>query len=124
MESEFETSRQMRIFLTIGVMLILTASCQHKFNSEKWKTKEDLQTFPYREAMLSDIIENNKFIGLPFRQVLDSLGKPSGVENKQLYYSIKTDYGRDVDPIYSKKLVLTIDKDSVVTEIEIKEWKK
>jgi|SRR6267154_457228 len=96
----------MKTLLTIGAILILTTSCQQKFNSEKWKTEEDLRTYPFREAMLSDIVDNKKFIGLTFRQILDSLGQPTYLENEQIFYSIKTDYGTDIDPVYTKERTL------------------
>ena len=114
----------MRTLLTIVTILLLTTSCQQKFNSEKWKIEEDLRTYPFREAMLADIVENKKFIGLPFAQIVDSLGQPTSAENGQLFYIIKEDYGFDIDPVYTKDLVLTIDKDSLVTDVRIKEWRK
>ena len=74
--------------------------------------------------MVDDIIQNKKFIGLNFSQILDSLGQPTLLENMQIFYLVKTDYGTDIDPVYSRDLVLTINKDSVVTGVSIKEWKK
>lgn len=114
----------MRILLAIGTILILTASCQERFNSKKWKIKEDLGTYPFREAMVGDIIEHKNFIGLKYRQLIDSLGEPSRRDKNRIYYSIETDYGRDVDPVYTSYLVLVFDKDSLVKEIKIEEWKK
>ena len=113
-----------RILFTIGIILILTTSCQQRFNSEKWKIEEDLRTYPFRDGMVADIIEDKTFIGLQYHQVIDSLGIPSGIEKNKVYYSIEIDYGTDIDPVYTKDLVLTIDEDSVVTEIKIEEWKK
>jgi hypothetical protein len=114
----------MRTLLTIGTILILTTSCHQKFDKEKWNTQEDLRTYPFRESMLSDILENKKLIGLPCRQILDSLGQPNAIENGQIYYSSNIEYGTDIDPVYFKDLVFTFDKDSIVTDIKIKEWKK
>jgi len=74
--------------------------------------------------MLEDIIHNKKFIGLNYRQLIDSLGEPNGIEDSLIYYDIVTDYGMDIDPVYSKDLVLTFDGDSVIRAMEIREWKK
>jgi hypothetical protein len=74
--------------------------------------------------MVDDIIESKRFIGLNSIQIVDSLGQPNATENGQLFYSITTEYGTDIDPIYTKDLVVTFDKDSVVTEMTIREWKK
>ena len=114
----------MRVFFALGTILFLTAACQAKFNSEKWKVKEDLGTYPFRHAMVDYIIGNKNFIGLRYQHVIDSLGEPSGRDKNKLYYSLKTDYGTDIDPIYIEELVLIFDKDSLVTEIKMEEWKK
>lgn len=106
--------------------MILWTSCgnQTTFDSKKWKIEEDLRTFPFRETMVDDIIINKKFVGLSFKQILDSLGQPNQINEGQIFYSVKVDYGSDIDPIYTKDLVLTVDKDSLVTEVQIKEWRK
>jgi hypothetical protein len=113
-----------------GTFLILVStiwtSCNNQinFDSRKWKIEEDLRTYPFRETMTEDIIQNKKFIGLNLGQVRDSLGQPNALENGQLFYSITTDYGTDIDPIYTKDLVLTFDNDSLITNVKIEEWKK
>ncbi len=103
---------------------MLTVSCQQRFNSEKWKIVEDLRTYPFRDRMVADVVENKNFIGLEYKQVIDSLGHPSSMRKNKIYYSIEVNYGADIDPVYTKDLVLTINKDSLVTEIKIEEWKK
>lgn len=114
----------MRKLATIGFILLLTTSCQNKFEGKKWKIEEDLRSYPFREKMISDIIDNKKLIGFTFVQILDSLGRPNLHEEGQLIYSVKVNYGSDIDPIYTKDLVLTIDKDSLVTDVLVKEWRK
>ncbi len=68
----------MREFFALRTILFLMASCQEKFNSEKWKIKEDLGTYPFRHAMVNYIIGNKNFVGLRYRHIIDSLGEPSG----------------------------------------------
>lgn len=121
---DIHLSFTMRTLVTIGLILVLTTSCHEKFDSKKWRREEDLRTHPFREAMIADIVDNKKFIGQTFKQVLDSLGKPNSSGDGKVSYSIITDYGRDIDPIYTKDLVLTLDKDSLVTDVKIEEWKK
>jgi hypothetical protein len=49
--------------------------------------------------MTDDIIQNKKFIGFSSAQARDSLGQPNAAENGQLFYSITTSYGTDIDPV-------------------------
>lgn len=67
----------LRTLFTTGAILILTTSCQQRFNSEKWKIEKDLRTYPFRDGMVADIIESKTFIGLQYQQAIDSLGQPS-----------------------------------------------
>jgi|JI10StandDraft_1071094.scaffolds.fasta_scaffold53933_8 hypothetical protein len=110
--------------LTFFTILTLVTSCRQKFDSEKWKIMGDIRSFPHRDAMLDDIIENKKFIGLNYRQLIDSLGYPNGLKDTLIYYDIVTDYGLDIDPVYSKDLIIMFDKDSVIRGVKIKEWEK
>lgn len=116
------------IYILTLIILILT-SCKNQinFDSEKWKIEKDLETYPYREEMLNDIIDNNLFIGDNYKTVIDSLGQPENIlikEKNKLYFIIETDYGWDIDPVYTKYLKLTMGNDSTITKVEIYEWKK
>jgi hypothetical protein len=74
--------------------------------------------------MLNDLINNHHLKGLTYRQLIDSIGVPhidSG--SYEAYYNIILDYGWDIDPVYSKDLVVQLNQDSVVTGFTIKEWK-
>jgi hypothetical protein len=121
-------NRQMRLLLILTFLTILT-SCENqlKFDSGKWKEYEDLNSYPYRQLMLRDIVENNRLIGLSYQSIIDSLGQPQNYSDKklnELWYMVTTKYGTDIDPVYAKYLVLTIDNDSTVTKVDINEWKK
>lgn len=120
--------REMRLIFILTLLTILT-SCENqlKFDSGKWKEHKDLDSYPYRELMLRDIVENKRLIGLNFKSIIDSLGQPESYVDKgvnELWYSVTTDYGTDIDPVYTKHLVLTIDNDSTIATVDIKEWKK
>lgn len=100
---------------------------QLKFDSRKWKEYRDIESYPNRQLMLRDIVENKRFIGLSYKSIIDSLGQPENYvdnETNELWYLVTTDYGTDIDPVYTKHLVLTIDNDSTVTTVNIKEWNK
>ncbi len=80
----------------------------------------------YRDLMLRDIVDNKRFIGQKFKIVTDSLGQPENYTDKkenELWYLVTTEYG-GIDPVYTKHLVLTLDKDSTVDKLDIVEWKK
>ncbi|NBW35619.1 MAG: hypothetical protein EBR30_11510 [Cytophagia bacterium] len=112
------------IFILTLLTILVSCETQIKFESRKWRELQDFNNYPSRELMLRDIVDNRKFIGFSFDQIIDSLGQPTALENAQLFYSIKTEYGSDIDPVYTKDLVLTIDQDSIVTYINVKEWRK
>jgi KaiC/GvpD/RAD55 family RecA-like ATPase len=108
-------------------ILALLTSCdkQLDFDSTKWKEHGDLDQYPFRESMLRDVLENKKFIGQKYKLVCDSLGQPELWTDKrenELWYSVTVDYGSDIDPVYTKHLVLTMDIDSTITNAEIREW--
>ena len=77
--------------------------------------------------MLRDIVENERLIGLKYQSIIDSLGQHENWIEKnenELWYPVTVDYGTDIDPVYTKHLTLTMDNDSTVVKVEIKEWKK
>lgn len=113
------------LFLLFSMGLLCSlVSCQERFNSTKWKVEEDLRTFPHREAMIEDIVASRAFLGLRYNQIIDSLGPPSGVIENKMYYSIKVDYSTDIDPVYTKDLVVVFNTDSLVIDLNTEEWKK
>ncbi len=122
---------RIKIFILLLTYLILISSCQKekniRFDSEKWKTAKSVDIHPYREQMIKDISENELFLGFNYLRLVDSLGIPENVQPRdtnELYYLIYDDYGWDIDPIYTKYLVLILDKDSIVIDTKVKEWKK
>ncbi|WCT11539.1 hypothetical protein [Mucilaginibacter jinjuensis] len=102
------------------------AGCQPnlKFNKSEWSYKEDWD-YPYRDEMLNDLTKNHKLKGLTFHQLIDSLGQPQadGTDNS-FFYETLIDFGSDIDPVHTKSLVIHLNKDSVVSGFEIKEWRK
>lgn len=113
----------------ICILLTILTSCKNElaFDSEKWNEQTDVGIYPNRELMLRDIIENKKLIGFTYKAIFDSLGQPENYSNRrmnEIWYSVTVNYGIDIDPVYSKDLLLTFGKDSTVYKVEIREWRK
>ncbi len=95
-----------------------------KFDKTLWNSKEDWD-YPYREAMVSDLIAHHHLKGLSCKQLIDSLGTPESLTDTDgVYYQIIMDFGSDIDPVHTKYLVFKLNKDSVVNDFTVKEWKK
>jgi len=86
------------------------------FNSTQWKTKED-QDYPYREAMLNDLINSNPLKGLTKEAVLQLLGTPDRVDSSYLFYTI-TQERLQFFPLHTKTLVVKLSDQGIV------EWRK
>ena len=77
--------------------------------------------------MLEDLLTNYKLKGLSYRELIDLIGEPIknwNGENGEIFYPITTDYGYDIDPLYTKTLTFKLNTDSIVTEFKVVEWKK
>lgn len=112
------------IFMIVG--LISSCSSDIRFEKQKWKQKDDLANYSYRDRMLNDLTNNYKLKGISFRQLRSLIGKPDGKTEKDscfFYYNIIINYGHDIDPVYVKYLEFNINRDSLVTKFEIKEIK-
>ena len=78
--------------------------------------------------MISDLITNYRIKRISYLELIKLLGKQDGssTENEnEIYYDIKVEYGLlDIDPVFAKTLNIKFDKDSIVTDFKIVEWKK
>lgn len=102
-------------------------SCDQKFDKAKWLEQGDLRMYTYRKTMINDLMSNHKIKGLTYKQLIDLLGdsdKYVDSDANVLYYDVITNYGSDIDPIYSKTLKIKLDKDSTVQSFKVEEWKK
>jgi hypothetical protein len=109
--------------LTLVILLIALSSCNQKFNKKLWDERVDIQSYPNRKNIIDDLVENHKLKGLTYKQIIDSLGTPDGMVNDTLYYDVELDYGRDIDPVYGKNLLIYLNTDCQVTDFKVKEWK-
>ncbi len=118
----------MKTFITF-LLFILLASCNNnqKFDKVKWQEQGDLKVYTHRKSMLNDLTTNYKLTGLSYRQLINLVGEPENYSDNEkgiVYYEIETDYGYDIDPVYTKTLQIKLTKDSTVATFIIKEWKK
>ncbi|MFA9213530.1 MAG: hypothetical protein ACEQSR_06745 [Candidatus Methylacidiphilales bacterium] len=120
----------MKIFASIfiSVFILWCIACNNannsKFNKENWCKTEDLQLHPNRVKMLDDLLKNNTLKGLTISQLIDKLGNPdfnTPPDSNKIYYNIITEYGLDIDPVYSKNLIFTFSHDSIINNFIIDE---
>lgn len=115
-----------RPIITILTFCFLLTSCKGNipFDKAGWTIQGDLGLYPNRDKMLDDLIKNQNLKGLTYRQLIDKIGEPEKNEvgeSNTIYYDIVTDYGHDIDPVYTKILEFKFDKDSIITDFKINE---
>lgn len=125
-------------FLIIGfgfIVIIIVASIYISgqeydipFDRFQWQIYEDVQIDGgLRNRMLKDLLESHTLNGLNYHQLTDLLGEPDIKylgridDEKSASYRIKATYDV-IDPDYTKDLVFTLNKDSVVDHFIVKEW--
>jgi hypothetical protein len=115
-------------FMLLAVVTMLTLlSCKHetKFDSIGWQQQSD-PAFPSekRKFMLNDLLKNYELKGKHYSEITHLLGSADFSEGGNFGYVIEEDYGSDIDPVYMKNLLFTLQDDSTVNTVEVKEWKK
>jgi len=109
------------------IFLVLLAACHfnQRFDKLKWNTFDSM-FYPYRDAMLDDLLKHHSLKGLTYKELTTQIGEPvrSRDDKDNPYYQIVTDYGSDIDPVYTKILTIHLSKDSIVTGYKVEEWKK
>jgi hypothetical protein len=117
------------IFLSL---ILLSFSCgtangtEQKFDKTRWAEVADLMTFPNRKYMIEDFAKNYHLKGKKYGEIIELLGQPQSEldSNLNVFYNVDIDYGADIDPVYSKTLMLQFDRDTVVNEFKVDVWKK
>ncbi|RVU02386.1 hypothetical protein EOD41_00140 [Mucilaginibacter limnophilus] len=115
------------ICIVIVMLCLCLTACQPKlkFDKAKWNSRSDME-YPYRDAMLDDLLKQHHLKGLTYKELTKNIGEPiRALDNLEYaYYNIVTDYGSDIDPVYTKILSIKLNKDSIVTDYKVEEWKK
>lgn len=108
---------------TILVACNKTTYNKIKFNKAQWDSVGDLESYPYREEMLVDLIEHHKIKGLTYHQLIDSLGEAENYSDAKdsLRYDIVVNFGY-LDPKSGKYLSIGFNKDSIVTGFSVVKW--
>ena len=119
--------RSLFILTLTALVFISITSCnrQQKFTRELWSYGNGLE-YPSRKAILDDLLANQKIVGLNHYQVIQLLGSPQYKDTASFKYSYQiedtgAEYNPKNNPIYTKSLVLTFSKDSIVTKKELVE---
>ena len=119
----------LKLIIPLLLVFLMTFTACHqkqKFDKTKWQEVGDLMTFPNRNAMVDDVAQNYNLKGKTLNDITGLLGQPQYPldSTMEIGYKIDEDYGTDIDPIYTKTLLIQFDKDTTVKNVEIKEWKK
>lgn len=118
------------VLLLIVSLCFSLESCKDKnipFDKTGWNESGDgIPCPPLRDRMLNDLLKNHRLKGLTCRQLIDKLGEPPLCEtcgDKTLSYEVVVKYGMDIDPTYIKTLDFHYNKDSIITDWKITEFK-
>lgn len=96
------------------------------FDKAKWKIKNDVYDFTYREKMVTDLLNTHLKKGMTYKEVTNLLGESDygNLPQNTLEYQIKTNYGFDIDPKMVKNLQIKFTNDSILENFELTEWKR
>lgn len=121
-----------RLLLVLSICL---TGCDRAVPFEKsgWQKKFD-GDYPNRDAMVQDLLDNHTtLVGLTTRSMTDLLGeedrvdlvgKPKAEGRKYMTYQVLEEFGWNIDPVHTKYLVLEYNEDSIVTKVDLLEWKQ
>lgn len=114
--------------MTILTICFLLVSCKDNipFDKAGWTIQGDIGLYPNRDKMLDDLIKRHNLKGLTCQQLIDKIGEPEKnivAEKNTICYAIVTEYGHDIDPVYTKTLEFKLDNDSMITDFKINETK-
>jgi hypothetical protein len=106
-------------------LAIVFSSCntQIGFDSTKWKEPYDIVPHPDRGKMVQDLLWRRLLIGLDTSGVIRLLGVPEFSEPNSYTYSVKIDYGTDIDPVETSVLQLLFAGGRVDTAF-VRSWRK
>ena len=115
-----------QLILLSLVLTLFSCQTQQRFDKVKWAEVADLMTFPNRKYMIDDLVKNYQLKDKKYSEIVELLNEPQSklYTTMQILYDIDVDYGSEIDPIYSKTLLITFDNDTVVKSYEVHIWKK
>jgi hypothetical protein len=123
--------KELPLFCVLISLCLFLTDCNNlstinniKFEKTQWDSIGDLQSYPYRESMLKDLITHHRIKGLARKQLIDSLGDPENYQDKgdSIIYDIVVNYGY-LDPKSGTYLAIGFSKDSIATGFKVVKWK-
>ncbi len=89
------------------------------FDPQKWQIKEG-SNYPYREQMLSNLMNNKEIRALKEEEIIELLGKPDRLDSNYLFYRIN-EKRLGWLTLHTKTMVVKMHPDSSVNWIKIHE---
>lgn len=116
----------MKIKFLLPILFLYLTACNpkkqepevEKFDKLKWAIQEG-DNYPYRDAMLMDLIGNKRLTGTKRNDILNMLGEPSRMDTNYIFYRINQTKLGDVVPLHTKTLVIEFAADSTVRTSKI-----
>ena len=118
----------MKIKFLLPILLLHLTACNpkkqedqlEKFDKVKWAIQEG-DNYPYRDAMVMDLIGNKRLTGTKRHDILNILGEPSKIDTNYIFYRIdETKFG-EVLTLHTKTLAIEFAPDSTVRTSRIHE---
>lgn len=115
------SSVRMCIALAFITLALSACSKKEKFDRDRWNDGDGL-SFPYRDAMLKDLMQNQKLKGLTYKQAVRMLHEPqwNSYTDRSFQYEIRCKMDR-LDTVWAKHLILYLNADSVVSDFKVVE---
>ena len=113
---------RVKLVIFLFTMCFWLSACNEKFNKEKWEEGDGIN-YTYRNAMIDDLLKNYHLKNLSYDELVQIIGEPDQKDSVHASYNLIVKYDM-IDPIYSKYLNCSFNADSIITNAEVKEWKK
>lgn len=113
-------SKGLQTVCAMLIMVFALAGCgKKKFDRREWDAGDGI-SWPNRNGMLTDLLATHQLKGMKYKEVINLLRYPqwNSYTDKSFQYEINRKMDK-LDTIYSKYLVLYLNKDSVVSDVKI-----
>ena len=109
------------LLFTLIAATIVSCTSKQPFDRKGWNDGDGLE-FPKRYLMVDDLLANHKLVGLKFNNIVGLLHYPDrfSYDSLSFHYEI-TRKMSGIDTLYTKNLVFTMTKDSVITSAKVVE---
>lgn len=114
----------LRICICCSVFLFVSCQQSMSFDKTKWNQRNSIGSYDYRDQMLEDLIAKHKLKGKSINDLRDIFGEIIVFkcdDQNCIHFNIVTEYGNFIDPVYTKDLIIFLNKDSIVSEYKIRE---